>query len=387
VTNAGTIVVVSPYRSEYGPRAVLEHVTQAVIEAGYRPVLAVPDGAELTPSLLDRCARVATVPGLTTIPRTVNILRLALFLRGHLAAARAIRRLAVEESAIGIYATSEATFCGGLAARKLDLPSVVHAIGMSINSPPWVAAAYIRLLDWMTDMFIACSAAVGEMFAAHGVDERKNTVVHNGVSADRVRGVSATSIRLDHDGPAVGMIAAYDSRKGHELFVEASAIVARQNPAVRFYIIGGVLPGQAESAAFERRIASRIDDLGVAGRFDRVGYVGAPDVYEWIRAMDVVVVPSRTEAFAHALLEAMVCERPVVASAVEGNLDAFVDGHSGIYVARDPQIVADAVNGLLDNRDRAEKMGRAAGRRAAALFDLSVTVSANAQVIREVFAE
>jgi len=54
----GTIVVVSPYRTEYGPRKVLEHVTEAIVEAGYSAVLAVPEGAELTDELRARCGRV-----------------------------------------------------------------------------------------------------------------------------------------------------------------------------------------------------------------------------------------------------------------------------------------------------------------------------------------
>jgi glycosyltransferase involved in cell wall biosynthesis len=392
MTANGTIVVVSPYRTEYGPRAVLEHVTEAIAESGFRAVLAVPDGAELTPSLLERSARIQNISGLTTIPRTVNVFRLGAFLRGHLAAARAIQALAGEENAIAIYATSEATFCGGLAARRLEVPSIVHAIGMSINKPPWVAAAYIRFLDRMTDMFIACSSAVSEMFAAHGVDERKNTVVHNGVDAARIRiealaAEVGVGVGVAHDGPAVGMIAAYDSRKGHELFVDACAIVADRHPNARFYIIGGVLPGQSESVRFERRVVARIEALGIADRFERVGYVGAPGIYGWIRAMDVIVVPSRTEAFAHALLEAMICERPIVASAIEGNLDAFVDGLSGIYATRDAERFAEAISQLLADADRAAAMGRAAARHAARLFDLSVTVSANAQVIQELLAE
>ncbi|HUZ81449.1 MAG TPA: glycosyltransferase family 4 protein, partial [Gaiellaceae bacterium] len=311
MSSRGSIVVVSPYRTEYGPREVLEHVAEAVVAAGYTPVLAVPEGAQLTPSLHERSGRIVTIPNLTTIPRTVNIFRLIAFLRAHLSAARTIRELAVEENAIAIYATSEATFCGGLAARRLELPSVVHAIGMSINSPRWVAAFYIRFLDRVTDMFVACSAAVAEMFSAHGVDELKNTVVHNGVDARRVRSAGATPMTLPQDGPAVGMVAAYDSRKGHELFVDAAARVAADHRSVRFYLIGGVLPGQKESAAFEQRIAARIAELGLSSRFEQVGYVTAPEVYRWIRAMNVIVVPSRTEAFAHALLEAMICERPV----------------------------------------------------------------------------
>lgn len=386
MTTLRSIVVVSPYRAEYGPREVLEHVVEAVGLAGFAPVLAVPEGAELTPTLRARSRRIESIEGLTTIPRTMNVFRLAGFLRAHLSAARAIRRVAVEEDAAAIYATSEATFCGGLAARDLQLPSFIHAIGMSINSPRWVAAFYIRLLERITDVFVSCSSAVAEMFAAHGVDEQKSTVVHNGVDAGRVRAAAGSGIELAHVGPAIGMVAAYDSRKGHELFVAAADRIVRRHPQARFYLIGDVLPGQKESAAFARRISAQIAALGLSNCFEHVGYIPAPDVFDWIRAMDVVVVPSRTEAFAHALLEAMICERPVVATAVEGNLDAFIDGHSGIYVEPSPDTLAAAVDRLLTDPAFARQVGKAAGRHATDLFDLSVTVAANAAVIREFVA-
>ena len=387
MTSRRSIVVVSPYRAEYGPREVLEHVVEAVGLAGFAPVLAVPPGAELTPTLRARSRRIESIEGLTTIPRTMNVLRLAAFLRAHLSAARAIRRVAIEEHAAAIYATSEATFCGGLAARRLELPSFIHAIGMSINSPRWVAAFYIRFLERITDVFVSCSSAVAEMFAAHGVDEQKSTVVHNGVDARRVRAATGTeSVRLDRGGPSIGMVAAYDSRKGHELFVAAAERIVRRYPQARFYLLGDILPGQKESAAFARRISAQIAALGLSGSFEHVGYVPAPGVYDWIRAMDVVVVPSRTEAFAHALLEAMICERPVVATAVEGNLDAFIDGHSGIFVEPSADALAAAVDRLLGDPAFAREVGRAAGRHATRLFDLGVTVAANAEVIREFVA-
>ena len=59
---------------------------------------------------------------------------------------------------------------------------------------------------------------------------------------------------------------------------------------------------------------------------------------------------------------------------IEGNLDAFVDGHSGIFVPRAPAAVAAAVGSLLADPDRAARMGAAARRHAAVAFDLSVTL-------------
>lgn len=370
------VLVVSPYRGEYGPARVLEHVLRALVAEGFRPVCAVPPGARLTSGVDELATVVHTVPSLTTFPRTLNVRRLTRFFHGHLNAAHELERIARAEDARAVYSVSEAIFAAGLAARRTGVPSITHAIGMSIGSPRWSARVYIGFLHRLTDRFIAVSSAVAEMFVANGVPDDDLTVVHNGIDAGELESSARGEPAVDYDGPRIGMFAAYDPRKGHELFVEAAAELARRRPDARFYIVGGVLEDQPESVAFEQRIARQIVELGLDGRVERPGYVPAPATHDWMRAMDVVVVPSRTEAFAHALLEAMVCGRPIVATAIEGNLDAFADGHSGLYVERSPERLAAAVERLLDDPVAATAMGEAAARRARTYFDLSVTIPA-----------
>ena len=89
-----------------------------------------------------------------------------------------------------------------------------------------------------------------------------------------------------------------------------------------------------------------------------------------------MVVPSKTEAFAHALPEAMVCKVPVVATAIEGNLDAFVDGHSGLYAESTAASVAGCIEVLLEDPARSAAIAEAAHKRARLLFDLEVTLRA-----------
>src|SRR5207245_5191897 len=112
---------------------------------------------------------------------TLNVSRLAEFFREHGAAARKLARIASAENAVAVYSISEAIFCGGLAAREAGIPSVTHAIGLSIQSPRAAAALYIRSLARLSDVFIACSSAVSTMFTNHGIPDDRVVVVHNGI--------------------------------------------------------------------------------------------------------------------------------------------------------------------------------------------------------------
>jgi trehalose synthase len=80
----------------------------------------------------------------------------------------------------------------------------------------------------------------------------------------------------------------------------------------------------------------------------------------------VVVQKSLAEGFGLTVMEAMWKARPVVASAVGGIQDQVVDGESGVLL-RDPHDLAEfgtAVRGLLEDPERAERIGEAAQRRA-----------------------
>ncbi len=79
----------------------------------------------------------------------------------------------------------------------------------------------------------------------------------------------------------------------------------------------------------------------------------------------VVVQKSLAEGFGLTVAEAMWKERPVVASGVGGIQDQIVDGESGILISRPDRLdeFGQAVAGLLRDRDRAARIGRAARER------------------------
>jgi glycosyltransferase involved in cell wall biosynthesis len=373
------VLVVSPYRNEYGPATVRDHVIQALIEAGHEPHLALPAGTPMSAYVREHRIAIHPIASLAPFPRTASPARLASFLRQHLAASGELARVAKRERIAIVYSASEAIICGGVAARRAGLSSIVHAIGMSIGSPRAVGTAYIALLDRLTDQFISCSSAVSEMFTSHGVSDEKVVVVHNGISVDSIESVE----RQPPDGESnqIGMVAAFDPRKGQELFLDAAEIVVQSHPQTTFVLIGGALPDNPESIAFEKRIRKTIIERGLEKNVVLTGWVPAPQVYRMMKNFTIAVVPSATEAFAHALLEAMACAKPVVATRIQGNLDALIEGQSGLFVDRDPRQLANALVSLLDNPSRAEALGIAGQHRVRALFDLAVTLPPIAAVV------
>ena len=102
-----------------------------------------------------------------------------------------------------------------------------------------------------------------------------------------------------------------------------------------------------------------------AGLADRVRCPGLThDVPSYLQAADLFVLPSRREGLPVALLEAMACGLPAIASRLKGSTDAIIEsGANGVLVpAGDVTALAEAIAALLD--DAAERRRLGAGARA-----------------------
>jgi glycosyltransferase involved in cell wall biosynthesis len=146
--------------------------------------------------------------------------------------------------------------------------------------------------------------------------------------------------------------------KGHDIFIKAAASVAAQFPRISFKIAGDVLEPD-----YFVELQTLIRNLNLSERFHFVG--GVTDLREYLSTADIFVLPSRSEGFSNAIVEAMAASLPVVATDVGGNTEAVTDGVSGLIVpSEDPAALAAAITRLLSDPAKAEEMG-AAGKKLA----------------------
>jgi glycosyltransferase involved in cell wall biosynthesis len=141
--------------------------------------------------------------------------------------------------------------------------------------------------------------------------------------------------------------------KGHDVFIKAAASVVQQFPNVSFSIAGEVL-----DPAYFAELQALIRDLNLSEHFHFAG--GVTNLREHLFAADIFVLPSRSEGFSNALVEAMAASIPVVATEVGGNAEAVTEGVSGFLVPPDdPAALSGAIAKLLANPSLARDMGAA----------------------------
>ncbi|MFF2833838.1 glycosyltransferase family 4 protein [Cellulosimicrobium cellulans] len=154
--------------------------------------------------------------------------------------------------------------------------------------------------------------------------------------------------------PVVVAVGRIEHVKGFDLLVDAFASSPLRDRA-RLVVVGD----GSEAGALRRRVAS----AGLTDRVELPGRLDPSEVAARLAAADVVVVPSRADAAPLVVLEAWRSGRPLVATVRGGPPEIVTDGVDGVLVdPQDTQALAAAVLGLLDDPERAGRIG-AAGRR------------------------
>jgi len=150
--------------------------------------------------------------------------------------------------------------------------------------------------------------------------------------------------------------------KGYDILIKAAALVVAYFPNASFSIAGDVL-----ELDYYYELQALIRDLNLNDRFHFVG--GITNIIHHLCTADIFVLPSRSEGFSNALVEAMAASLPVIASNVGGNAEAIIDGVNGLLIPPDdPNALFAAIIRLLSDPTQAKAMGSAGNAFAAEFF-------------------
>jgi glycosyltransferase involved in cell wall biosynthesis len=280
--------------------------------------------------------------------------------------------------------SAKAGALGRLAAHRASVPRIVHTYhGFPFHEfqNPLRRSAYVaieRRLARITDTVLAIGSGVATEALRRGLatPARLRTIapVVEAVTVPRTtesRTKARRVLGIDDATPLVGTVGRIDYQKAPEHLIAAIAGL-RHTEAMAVWIGSG--PGAGAAADLVRR-------LGLA---ERVVFAGErSDVPELLPAFDVFAMASRYEGLPCAVVEAMRCGVPVVATAVNSVPDLVVPGETGVLVPPGrPELLSEAIDDLLDDQHKAERLVRRGREAAGRTFD----ASGLAEVLAEVYA-
>ncbi len=249
----------------------------------------------------------------------------------------------------------------GMAMPPRTVPMVVTVHDLAfLRSPESFTARGVRFFHRAielarrdADIVVCPSAATAAECIEHGFAPNRVRVVPWGIAVAPSTPDEVARVRGAHrlDRPYVFWNGTIEPRKNVPTLIDAFARMGRTDVEL---VIGGRAGWNDELAAVERRGGARVR---------RLGFVPAADLAPLHAGASVFCFPSLQEGFGLPVLEAMAQGTPVVTSS--GTATAEVVGSAGVTVAADDvDAISHALDDLLDDPERARRLGRAGQERA-----------------------
>jgi glycosyltransferase involved in cell wall biosynthesis len=280
---------------------------------------------------------------------------------------------------------ARAMFWAARAARRARIPLVITVHELRWQTLP---------RGWKREVWIALEGR-----ALHAADRiitvsdatRRDMIARWPRLADKTRVVYASApLQLEPEIPAADpgsrdggpfrlvTVGRFDWQKGYDLLLPALAALAARGVPFTIDVVGH---GTLETGLRER--------AGALGITDRIRWRGRDvDVPALHAGSHAFVTTTRAEMFGIAVLEAMACGLPVLATAVGSLLEVVTDGEDGELLSFEPastlpERVADRLAAWWADPVRMAHLGAAGRRHAAGRFSPTAFASATEAVYRE----
>lgn len=253
--------------------------------------------------------------------------------------------------------SSKVGILGSIAGRMVHVPHIIFtAHGWAFNEDRGSLARFvIKMIHYTTIMLSHTTIAVSQSMSAQikpSFLKKKVSLIYNGLSPiSFLAREEARRAILDRIGIPIpkntfwiGTIAELHPNKGLSFAIDAVESI----PDATYIIIGG---GEERE-----HLENLVKEKNLSERVFFTGHID--DAARYLRAFDIFLFPSITEALGYALIEAGFAGLPAVATYVGGIPEIIQDGKTGILVPpKNPPAIADALSILIQDKKRATEYG------------------------------
>jgi len=211
-----------------------------------------------------------------------------------------------------------------------------------------------------------------------GIAPERIHLCYNGLDLARFRPAPAKGTGpLSAGALTIGVVSVLRPEKGLNTLLDAFAIVRQTLPDLRLFIVGsGPMLPQLQKQTQESAIS------------DACSFVPSTDIVdEWLRNIDIFVLPSLNEALSNALMEAMACGCCSIASRVGGNPELIEDGVRGLlFEPGNSADLARKLRAVIGNAELRARLAAAAHDFVQARFSRAASVQQMTAIYEELLA-
>lgn len=247
-------------------------------------------------------------------------------------------------------------FLALIAKRLFGLPYIVSLRGGDVPGfwYPGISAYHllskplIRLI-WRQSIAVVANSKGLQQLAIQTTPNLPISIVPNGVDCEAFRPAvnprSSASVRLLLVGRLV-------KQKGVDILLKALSQLKDLPVSVTLDLVG--------DGSDRSQFATQAQDLGLSEIVKFSGWASRPELVQHYQQADIFVFPSRDEGMPNALLEAMACGLPAIATRIAGSEELVQEGVTGLLVDSEDAIgLANALKTLILDPVQREQMGSA----------------------------
>jgi glycosyltransferase involved in cell wall biosynthesis len=279
------------------------------------------------------------------------------------------------------------TFFAMLSCKVKGIPFMYTQERYYYPRPPWkqfyqlYEKSICKIVQKNADAIVARSTAAKEFLVANKAPYERIKVIPAGVDIEEFYPKDNTTFKetLGYDtAPLILTVARLHPNKGLPNLIKAMKYVIKKVPSAKLVILGkGSLYLPLKKLAHYLGI-----EHSVRFHTDPIPNNKMITVYS---SCDIFVLPSLREPFGRALVEALACGKPAIATKIGGPKDLIIDEKTGFLVQPgDIKQLATRMITLLTDHDLAEKMGSNARRRIEKEYDWEVIANAYEEVYSQI---
>lgn len=241
-----------------------------------------------------------------------------------------------------------------------------------------------QVMRWGIRCYVAVSQSLADAIHKQGLLEAGKThVVYNGVDPDAFARHSEQDLRrqlgLGETVKLWGCLGNVRPAKAYDVLIDAMALIQDENPDLHIVVAGHQRP------SLMAQLQERMDALGVGHCIHFIGFI--EDSAAFLRQLDYFVLPSRSEGFSIATIEAMMAGLPIVATRCGGPQEILTHEQTGWLVEPDnPRALAEAMLRLSSNEALARNLASAGQQHSRACFGIDAMVDGYQQIYESILA-
>ena len=272
---------------------------------------------------------------------------------------------------------------GALAAHRADIPVIATLHSTTVRGD-WKSRILKRMENYCLRSYATRILAVGKVvadFNQENYGDRTIDVIPNGIPRpnlpefpDRER--LRKEIMGNHSGSLIITVGRFSRAKGYEDMIDAFHMLSQRAQQPKLLMVG--------AGSHVESIREQIGNLNLNQSVILAGE--REDVHQLLALSDVYASSSHREGLPLAVLEAMMVGLPVVATSV-GDIPNVVTKETGVVVPpHRPELLAAALEDLLQNPEKRHAMGKAAHRRAMDEYSVDAWMRRHLDLYRDVLA-